>query len=336
MAIFRRRQSSSTVTAENYDGDTKAPIKRTFIPRLLLSLMYLVAFIFLILVEIGNLKNKPVIRSTYFLNINLANIVPISVPNAVLINSIAQSIGLHDFYQVGLWDFCEGYNGQGITSCSKPKALYWFNPVEIILNELLAGASIALPSSVDDALKLVRIASHWMFGFFLTSTVLTFLLIFIAPLIISHHQRYIHRGRRIFLRSLPLSIITFLNALFTIIASVIATAMFIIFRNVLTSQSDLNIEATLGVRMFAFMWIASGLNLIGFLWSLGNCCAVCCCSGKRKAKKEGILDEKGNLVKRSTATSPVEASPQSTSGNEKVVPRKRMLPVFKSCRVQHV
>ena len=31
------------------------------------------------------------------------------MPNASLINSIAQSIGLHDFYQVGLWNFCEGY-----------------------------------------------------------------------------------------------------------------------------------------------------------------------------------------------------------------------------------
>ncbi|KAG9785234.1 hypothetical protein KCU88_g2492, partial [Aureobasidium melanogenum] len=122
--------------------------------RLFTALIYLISLVFLILVEIGNINNKPVIRSTYFLKISLANIIPSSVPNAVFINSIAQSIGLHDFYQVGLWNFCEGYNGEGITHCSHTKTLYWFNPVEIILSELLAGASITLPTEVVNILDL--------------------------------------------------------------------------------------------------------------------------------------------------------------------------------------
>ena len=112
--------------------------------RIVRSLAYLIAWIFTVLVVIGNISNKPVLRSTYFLYLNLSNIIPLSVPNAVLINSIAQSIGLHDFYQVGLWNFCEGYDGQGITRCSKPKTLYAFNPVDIIVNELLSGASSTL------------------------------------------------------------------------------------------------------------------------------------------------------------------------------------------------
>ena len=95
----------------------------------------------MILVEIGETQNKDVMRSTYFININLSNIIPLSVPNAVLINSIAQSVGLHDFYRVGLWGYCEGYNDQGVTSCSSPQTLYWFNPVEIIQSQLLAGAT---------------------------------------------------------------------------------------------------------------------------------------------------------------------------------------------------
>lgn len=114
--------------------------------RIIRSLLYLLAWIFVLLVCIGNLSNKPVLRSTYFLYLDLTDIIPVSVPNAVLINSIARSIGLHDFYQVGLWGFCEGYNNAGITSCSKPKSLYAFNPVEIILSELLAGASSTFTS----------------------------------------------------------------------------------------------------------------------------------------------------------------------------------------------
>ena len=109
--------------------------------RLLRSFLYLIAWIFLVLVVIGNVSNKAVLRDTWFLKIDLSNIIPLSVPNAVLINSIARSIGLHDFYTVGLWNFCEGYNDSGITKCSKPETLYWFNPVEIIMSELLSGAT---------------------------------------------------------------------------------------------------------------------------------------------------------------------------------------------------
>ena len=80
-------------------------------------------------------------NNVYFIKLDLADIIPVSVPNAVLINSIAQTLGLHDYYTVGLWNFCEGNFGVGYTDCSKPKTLYWFNPVEILQNELLAGAT---------------------------------------------------------------------------------------------------------------------------------------------------------------------------------------------------
>lgn len=115
--------------------------RKTLTHRLLRSFLHLIAWIFLVLVLIANVSNKPVLRETYFMKIDLSNIIPLNVPNARFINSIARSIGLHDFYQVGLWNFCEGYNDEGITFCSKPETLYWFNPIEIILSELLSGAS---------------------------------------------------------------------------------------------------------------------------------------------------------------------------------------------------
>ncbi|PYH98328.1 hypothetical protein BO71DRAFT_345375 [Aspergillus ellipticus CBS 707.79] len=290
--------------------------------RLIRSFCYLVAWIFLLLVCLGNLSNKPVLRDTYFLQINLANIIPLSVPNAVLIDTIARSIGLHDFYQVGLWNFCEGYLEQGITHCSTPKPLYWFNPVEIILSELLSGATIALPANITSALKIARIASHWMFGLFITATVLTFILVFLSPLAVSsrppqtisadpavnasHPQ---HRRRTfVFLRAIPFLLLTFITALFTIVASAVATVMFVIFRNVFTSSSyDLNIDAWLGTRMLVFMWIASGFNLIAFILQLGSCCASCC--GGRKARKQ---------LKRNSGT----ASGTTTAGSASPVHEK--------------
>ena len=287
MAIFSRKAKKTS--SKSASSDDTLPGYQKPKPtglRLFTICLYLVSTVFLILVEIGNTSNLPVIRDTYFLRIGLANIIPEAVPNALFINSIARSIGLHDFYQVGLWDFCEGYIGEGITYCSKPKTLYWFNPVEIILSELLAGASIALPTEVTDVLHIVKTASQWMFACYLVGVCLTFLCIFLVPLGFSKQPRWSHKAKRIFIRQLPLTILTFLALLFTAGPSVIATVMFVIFRNTFTGAADLNITASLGTPMLAFMWIATGLNLIGFVMQLGTCCGVCCCTGRRKAESK--------------------------------------------------
>ncbi|KAJ5926424.1 hypothetical protein N7516_008197 [Penicillium verrucosum] len=288
--------------------------------RILRSLLYLIAWIFLVLVVIGNTSNRPVLRNTYFLYLDLSNIIPVSIPNAVLINSIAQTIGLHDFYQVGLWNFCEGYYGQGITYCSKPETLYAFNPVEIILNELLAGATVALPADIESPLKLARTASHWMFGILLTAAVLNFILIFVAPLAVSsRHPRNIkawaagysddhppagnppHRRRTfVWLRALPMLILTFFTALVTVVGSAVATVMFVIFANVFSNADPgINIKAHVGTQMLVFMWIASAFSLIAFILQIGSCCAACCRGRKarKQLKSEGVnWHEKGPVA----------------------------------------
>jgi hypothetical protein len=297
MSFFRR--------SKREESPVKKEAKRDDVPygytkpkptglRAFTVLAYLLSTVFLILVEIGNINGKPVIRDTYFLKIQLANVIPETVPNAFLINSIAQSIGLHDFYQVGLWNFCEGYNNQGITHCSKTQTLYWFDPVEIILNELLAGASIALPVELVNVLHIVRIASRWMFVCFLVGTILTFLCIFFAPMGFSKKPRWQHKAKRIFLRQLPITILTFTAALFTAGASVIATVMFFIFQDKFSGAADLNIHAHVGTPMLAFMWIATGFNLIGLFMQIGTCCGVCCCTGRRKAEKKSQMYQAGD------------------------------------------
>jgi hypothetical protein len=124
---------------------SKAQIKRATRKRktfaLLTSIFLILSVVFLILVEVGNTTGGKVRGDVYFLKLDLSQIVPATIPDARLINTIAQTLGLHDFYQIGLWNFCEGYFDEGITFCSKPKTLYWFNPVEVLQSELLAGAS---------------------------------------------------------------------------------------------------------------------------------------------------------------------------------------------------
>lgn len=116
-------------------------IRRRKIPALLASLSTFISIIFTILVLLGSTDDSsPVLSSIYFLRIDVSNIIPRSFPNAVLVNSIAQTLGLRDFYQVGLWNYCEGYKDTGVTHCDPPQALYSFNPVKILLSQLLAGA----------------------------------------------------------------------------------------------------------------------------------------------------------------------------------------------------
>lgn len=135
-----------------------------------------------------------------------------------------------------------------------------------------------------------------MFGCFLVVTVLTFLAIFLAPLGFSSKPRWSHRARRVFLREVPLTVFTVFTFLLTAGASVVATVMFTIFRNVFRSAPELNINAQLGTPMLAFTWIASGFGLIGFLFQVGTTCAVCSCSGKKKAIKEGQLSSDGKAL----------------------------------------
>lgn len=281
MRLFSHHRTSDDTAATQDTSPTVVPelskeqIKRATRRRkrwaLATSFFLFVAFIFLILVNIAGVRNKAVIRNWYFLRLDLSNIVPATVPNFALINTIAQTLGLHDFYQVGLWGFCEGYKGEGVTFCSKPTTLYWFNPVEILRNELLAGASINLPANINDILDLIHLVSNWMFGLFLTGTVLSFVLIFVMP--ISIYTRWL---------TLPVAILAFLNALFVTVASVIATVMFVIFRNTITGVSELNIGAEIGKTLFAFMWVASAFAIFAWLVQTGLCC---CCASRRDVKK---------------------------------------------------
>ncbi|KAK7545464.1 SUR7/PalI family-domain-containing protein [Phyllosticta citricarpa] len=243
---------------------------------LLTSFFFLLSFIFLMLVEVGTIYDKPVLRDTFFIKLDLSHIVPTSIPNAVLLNSIAETLGLHDFYQVGLWGFCEGYDSGGITECSKPKQLYWFNPVEILLNELLSGATIAIPAEALQYLDMVKTVSHWMFGLFLTGCVLSVIMIFLAPL--SVFTRW---------ASLPIALLSFATALFITVAAILATAMFIIFKVALTKVDSLNIGATIGNQMFAFMWIAAACSILAWLIQAGLCCFCASRRDVRLGKKLG-------------------------------------------------
>ena len=144
------------------------------------------------------------------------------------------------------------------------------SPLPSSLNHQLTHTTVNLPSDINNILDLIRIVSRVMFGFFLTSACLSFVLLFLTP--ISLFSRW---------WTLPIAILTFINALLCTVASVIATVMFVIFRNVISSVRELNISSSIGTYLFGFMWTASAFAIFAWLVQTGLCC---CCASRRDVR----------------------------------------------------
>lgn len=128
-----------------------------------------------------------------------------------------------------------------------------------------------------------------MFSFFLLGAIFAFLSLLLSPLALLRSPNFAPRSRSCWL-GFALGLISFFAAFFTVVAAVLSTVMFSIMKNVLTSQPELNIDATLGVPMLAFMWVAAGAVLLAFV--LQARCQCCCCSKGRKEKKMARSMEK--------------------------------------------
>lgn len=114
MHIFGRKHRSASPTDLTTTGNltpnpdlSRSQIKRATRTRKTFAFLAITILLF-ILLETGGTYNRSTIRDWYFIRIDVSNIIPASVPNFALINTIAQMLGLHDFYQIGLWGFCEG------------------------------------------------------------------------------------------------------------------------------------------------------------------------------------------------------------------------------------
>jgi len=122
------------------------------------------------------------------------------------------------------------------------------------MSELLAGATIALPTQIITILDVLRVTSNIMFGFFLTGAVLSFVLVFLSPLALRSRWW-----------SMPLAIGACIVNVLVGSAAIVGTVISLAFKFAATAQSDLNIHADIGVPMFVFMWLAAGFALWSFL-----------------------------------------------------------------------
>jgi hypothetical protein len=92
-----------------------------------------------------------------------------------------------------------------------------------------------------------------MFSFFMLSIITSFLLIFLSPLVLLSRWYSYH-----------FVTFAFISGLLTFCGATTATAMYVTFQKVITSQKELNIGAALGPRMFAFMWLGTVFSIAGW------------------------------------------------------------------------
>ena len=158
---------------------------------------------------------------------------------------------------------------RGIVFCSTPVRFYWFNPVQILMDELLAGAKIALPTQVLTILDLLRLGQQVMWAFFIVGIVLCFILMFISPLVLRS------RGWCI-----PIVSFSLIASILVGGATILATVFSVAAKYALTLQSELNIGVDLSAIMLASMWIPALLSTTAFF--LHSAVGCCCHTYKHK------------------------------------------------------
>lgn len=201
-------------------------------------------------------------------------------------NSVAEAVGLHDFYSFHVQNWCEGYYTpsptaanatRNVTGCSNTTALWDFNLTQILQSELKVGflvSDLNIPSAVNDGFVVLQTAFKVMYIFYCITigTIGVGILGGLAALLLDGRISACLNG-----------IWAFLTAACAIVASGIATAIMIAGQNVINEyQDDIGVTSTRGTQFLAMTWAGAALLVVAFLtWAVDCCCG----SGYRSTHK---------------------------------------------------
>lgn len=130
----------------------KIPIRRRKQITIAAEFCTVVSLVATALVLLGNTHLNEVLDTIYFLKLDTSSLYPPQDSPAAesIMRYITDLSGakLAHFYQVGLWNYCEGYEDKGITYCSVPTVTHYFNPVEMMISKALPAKYGKLPSLI--------------------------------------------------------------------------------------------------------------------------------------------------------------------------------------------
>ncbi|KAF1349990.1 SUR7/PalI family-domain-containing protein [Delphinella strobiligena] len=261
----------------------------------------------IILINLGGIsKSSSTLNKLYFFEADLTNFTVSSGSSSELssvLEAAYDSGDIADIYQIHLWNYCKGNESSTnssdikITSCSKRKTDFWFNPLEVwnissIANETASSVTSnsssnseisslisslssnetaledeLLDKSARDALKTYKKVSTWMFvAYFATLWLLLAAVIFGILAIFSRWFSFFT-----WILSIVATILCFG-------ASITATIMFPILTKALKEAlDDYGITFHTGTHTLAVSWLATAFTLLATLFWLFS---ICCCSGQ--------------------------------------------------------
>ncbi|KAJ5774228.1 Actin cortical patch SUR7/pH-response regulator PalI [Penicillium paradoxum] len=250
----------------------------------------IISILCIILVGLGSTRSSSdTLNDLYFVRFDLSNITTgsetlskiedilkkadiTSVKADEIENTIKKfqdNADIADFYGIGLWGNCKGNSTKGkfdVSSCTEPKAQYYFNPSEILglSDEQLEKE---LGSGFKKTMNVYKAVSKWMFIAYVIAFIAT-----AAQLLVGVVAIFSRWG------SCVTTIISLVAFLFTLAASLTSTIMFSIAKGSLGTPLKLyGIKLIMGKNMFAATWLAVVFSFAATLfWTF----STCCCSGR--------------------------------------------------------
>jgi hypothetical protein len=266
------------------------------------------SLICIIMVGLGCTKSSSdTLNNLYFMRIDLQNITSegsetvteienlleqygitdVSAQNVSnVLSKLQQDSTLADFYQIGLWGYCDGdINNKktNVTECSKPKSEFYFNPFSVWGLDS-SDIKDELPSEYNKVMNIYKTVSKWMFIAYLVAFIVT-----IVEIVVGFFAICSRWG------SCVTTLFALLAFLFTAAASITSTVLFSIFKSSLgTTLKAYGISLSMGKNIYVATWLAVAFSLGALIfWTF----SVCCCSGRspyghRNNNTRGITAEK--------------------------------------------
>jgi len=214
---------------------------------------------------------------------NISNTVQNDLNN--LAGSVAESLGIDDFYSAHILDYCYGdytpttvpnasfpasHIHKNVTACSNQTAMYAFNPTQILeraLNE--SGVDVSLedlhwPDDIDRSIDALRTVFKTVFVLYCIAIGL----IFVA--LVASVPAALSAGRLAACLNVMLTILAFLAIG---LASALVTAVVVKGADALNKYgADIGVQAQKGSKFLAITWSATALMFVALCaWSFETC-----------------------------------------------------------------
>lgn len=245
------------------------------------------SFALLLTANVATIGKNTANSEIFLIGLNMNKLNSVELLPQLSVSHAAAELGFASNYVFGLYGYCRGdseLDTQTVESifddnslknawCSKPKAAYYINPVEFVVDEVnnhntlglkISKDDIALPGDLQDKIGTIKRVSYLMY--------ITSIISIAASLVsIALYLLCICCGGT-FLSLLAQSIAFITSVLF----AGSATGIYTFVRNQFNNHFDqFGIKAVLSYRFLAIAWVGAGLSLLTLIYVIfSSCCCI--------------------------------------------------------------